>query len=306
VKRYLIGIDGGGSRSKALLADRRDDMAEALVDGPGLNPLALDWNDFRGRISGLLSRLLAEAPPGRVDGLCAGLAGTGREVMRKRAEEEILALGGGYPVTVMTDAQAGLWGAFRGGPGLLLIAGTGSVCLGMEATGRQERAGGFGRLIGDEGSGYWIAMEAIRRALREDDRQRISPLAALVKEEFHLTELRDVIPVVHSPDCPPDCLAALARQVLEASGTMPEAGEIVRRAGEHLAGLVVTTARKLGMEHPRVALWGGLWQSPRGELQSALDAALRAIAFSAEIAPPAEPPEWGAVRYLQKSLKYKV
>ncbi|RJP77396.1 MAG: hypothetical protein C4524_08340 [Candidatus Zixiibacteriota bacterium] len=303
MRRYLIGIDGGGSRSKALLADRRDDTAVALAEGPSLNPLALSWDEFRGRIADMLLRLLSDAPEGVVEGLCAGLAGAGREVMRQRAEDEIIALGGGYPVKVLTDAQVGLWGAFRGGPGLLLIAGTGSVCLGMDETGRQERAGGFGRLIADEGSGYWIAMEAVRQALREDDRGRTSPLAALVKDEFHLEELRDVIPVVHGPQCPPDCIAALARRVMESSGALPEAGDIVRRAGDHLAELVFIAAGKLEMDPPRVALWGGLWQSPGGELRSALDAALHHRAVPADVTTPAEPPEWGAIRYLERRMK---
>ncbi len=293
----LIGIDGGGSHSRALLVDR-EDLPLAQTDGPGLNPLALDWDTFRARIGGLLERLRIAAPQAQVAGLCAGLAGAGRETMRQRAEQEIASTTD-CPVRVLTDAQIALWGAFQGGPGLLLIAGTGSVCLGMDAQGRQERAGGFGRLLGDEGSGYWIAIQTILRALKEDDQRRTSPLAPAILEQFSLAELRDVVPLVHGSDCPPDCIAALAKPVLALSGSVGAARRIVREAGDHLGGLVINTAGKLRLERPRVALWGGLWQSPGGELQRALQASLQRRKIAATIQPPAEPPEWGAIRCLR-------
>jgi N-acetylglucosamine kinase-like BadF-type ATPase len=298
--KYFIGIDGGGSGSRALLTDEQDNLVRE-AQGGGLNPLSLGWDSFRKNMADLLDQLLAQTPRESVAGLCAGLAGTGSEAVRKQAQTEISALLPGVQALVISDAQAALWGAFGGGAGLLLIAGTGSICLGMNGQGRQARSGGFGRLLGDEGGGYWISVEAIRWALKAQDAGATSSqLEAAIREEFRLLDLREVVPLVH--ESPPDRIAALARRILKLSGDDADAREIIHQAGDHLAALVSNTSRKLALTSVSVALWGGLWNSSGRELQGTLERSFERREMPVAIVAPAQSPTWGAIRYLRKEL----
>jgi N-acetylglucosamine kinase-like BadF-type ATPase len=191
---------------------------------------------------------------------------------------------------------------------LLLIAGTGSICLGMDENGKNARSGGFGRILGDEGSGYWIAIQALREALRGvDGRGESTGIPDLICEEFGLNDLLDdlleVVPKVSSGEFKPEKIASLTRSLLPCSGKDPLLSDIIRQAGKELADLVENTARKLELKQIRLALWGGLWNSPGRELQAALELELDSRPIACQIVEPAEPPERGAVRYL-RSLRH--
>jgi N-acetylglucosamine kinase-like BadF-type ATPase len=302
MNRFYIGMDGGASRARAILLDDHDTIvAQSQIEG-GLNPLAVGWESFRRNLQKLLDPLLAESPPAAELYLCAGIAGVGNEEMRSRAEEEIGAAYTFQLTRVITDAQAALWGAFRGGPGLLLIAGTGSICLGKNPQGQTARCGGFGRLLGDEGGGYWMAIQAIRRALHQFDRGADAPLADPILREFRLSRLTELPALVHSGELSPDRIARFAETILTESATNPEAEAIVRAAAGHLAQLAINTAEKLKMAQPALALWGGLWQSPGGELRRQLLEALEAARFTCRLTEPAEPPQRGAILFMRENM----
>ncbi len=301
MKHYVIGIDGGASRSKGILVDDQDRLMAESASG-GLNPLALGWEAFGTNLAQLLGKFREEAAKGNIAAVCAGLAGGGNAEVRRRAREEIIALLPQVEVQIITDAQAALWGAFGGGPGLLLIAGTGSICLGMDSSGQTARAGGWGRLLGDEGSGYWIASEAIRLTLRHLDARLEEPqLIAAICTEFTLHSVYDIVPRVYSGDLTPDQIARLAKRILPLSQSEAVARDIVHQAGLHLADLVINAAQKLNISEPDLALWGGLWKSPEEELQKALGLAFDRREYHAILHAVAEPPEWGAIRYLRKN-----
>lgn len=302
MNRLFIGIDGGASRSCAVLLDDRDTViAQSQIDG-GLSPLAVGWEAFRQNLQKLLDPLLSNSRPAAEFYLCAGLAGVGGEKIQYQAEEEIRAAHSFRETRVITDAQAALWGAFRGGAGLLLIAGTGSICLGKNPQGQTDRCGGFGRLLGDEGGGYWLAIQAIRRALRQHDRGVDAPLADSILREFCVNRLTELPPLVHSGELSPDRIAQFAKTILAESTSNPEAEAIVRAAAGHLAQLVIHTSEKLRMDHPALALWGGLWRSPGGELRRHLSQALGAARFTCLLTDPAEPPQRGAILYLRENM----
>jgi len=302
MRQYLVGIDGGASRSRAILVDNCEKVASS-AEGAGLNPLSVGWDNFRTHFRDLLLQVLRPNQPDKVRALCAGLAGVGSDAVRNGAREAIVALMPGVEIHVITDAQAALWGAFQGGPGLLLIAGTGSICIGMNAQAGMARSGGFGRLLGDEGSGYWIAREAVKEALKRADRGvNESSLAPLICRQYGLKDILDVIALFHSSQMSADRIARLAEKILAISNSDRTAQGIIRHAGEHLAVLTINTAKKLRLEAPRVALWGGLWNSPGKELQRQLETALLKKRFDGKIVSPAQPPEWGAIHYLRKRL----
>jgi N-acetylglucosamine kinase-like BadF-type ATPase len=299
---FLIGIDGGASGSRAVLVDSRDRLIHA-AEGRGLNPLAVGWDEFDKNLSKLLGSLRRGAALKEVRGLCAGLAGVGDQRVRERACKIAAGLLPHVPIHIITDAEAALWGAFRGEPGLLLIAGTGSICLGMNVAGKTARSGGFGRILGDEGSGYWISMQAIKLALHQADRGvRSSSLMSAVCSHFGLREIREIVPLYYSPKLAHEKVAQLVPKILALSGTNSIARRIIQLAGDHLAELLVNTARKLRMERPQVALWGGLWNSKGRELQEALRYSLRRRKFICDLTTPRRTAAWGAVYYLKCRL----
>src|SRR5690606_5383094 len=107
--------------------------------------------------------------PGPVAALCAGLAGVGNRAEREVVERTLASARLAERVCVISDGETALYGAFAGGPGILLIAGTGSVGYARGEDGRVERCGGWGMLVGDEGSGFGLGRAGLRAALRSAD-----------------------------------------------------------------------------------------------------------------------------------------
>ena len=139
---------------------------------------------------------------------------------------------------MLSDAEAALLGALSGRPGVLLLSGTGSIAVGRDARDRLARAGGFGPLLGDEGSAFWLGREWLRATMRREDSMSARAL-------------------VRAPDSVRR-IAALAPRVLRcANDGDRRARTIVRAAQHHLAGLVIDVARTLGLPRPVDVTWAG-------------------------------------------------
>ena len=165
--------------------------------------------------------------------------------------------------------------AFGDGPGILLIAGTGSIALGRHETGREGRVGGWGSLLGDEGSGYAIGLEALRRVARNaDGRGPETRLREAVLSRLSLDGV-DAL-VAWSAQAEKAEIASLVPAVVESSRRGDAvAGEILVKAVEELSGHVLTVLTNLGpwSYPPGVALSGGLLQ-PGGPLRRAIEVAM--------------------------------
>ncbi|MCA1622048.1 MAG: hypothetical protein LC795_22785, partial [Acidobacteria bacterium] len=168
-RQTVLGVDGGGSKTRAVVAD-----GGGKVLGEGLagasNPLRVGVSEAVGAIRDAVDRACAEAGVRRSDIVAAevGLAGVRRADIRERMLAALAELGLGT-VEVVTDADIALYGATSGKPGLVIIAGTGSVCCGVNARGRRACAGGWGPVVGDEGSGSWIARRALQSVAHATD-----------------------------------------------------------------------------------------------------------------------------------------
>jgi glucosamine kinase len=190
----------------------------------------------------------------------AGLAGAGREEPRSSVELELSRLGIAATVRVGTDVLAAFQDAFENGPGILLISGTGSIAWGRAEDGREGRVGGWGQHIGDEGSGFAIGLEALRRIARHaDGRGPETRLQRLVLEHLGLAAVADLIP--WASEASRARIAELALVVARAAGAGDAvAGEILVQAVEELEGHVLAILQSLGpwRRPPRIALAGGL------------------------------------------------
>ena len=224
-RALAMGVDVGGTWVRAVVTR----------DGRALTRARTRTHRVR-ELSTFLRRVLHDGGITRVHGLVVASRGiwTPRERAQLRARLRPLA----RRVHVMSDAQAALLGALDGGPGVLVLAGTGSIVLARSADGRWARAGGLGPLLGDEGSAFWLGREWLRAMARDGDLARARAAA------------RATAPVAR--------IAALAPRVLAAArGGDARARTVVRAAQLHLAGFVLDVARRLGLRAPVNVSWAG-------------------------------------------------
>jgi N-acetylglucosamine kinase-like BadF-type ATPase len=183
---------------------------------------------------------------------------------------------------------------------VVVIAGTGSVAYGENERGETAQTGGWGHLLGDEGSGYWLAMETIRRAIyayesSEERRKPLAnPLASIALKHFQTADLRSLALAIYGEKFSRDEIAAFARLVQESAvAGNSETQQIVRRGCEALFSLAATTARKLKLKRALLVCVGGVF---RGAAARAEFAKLRARRWpEAELAQPRFDPAVGAL-----------
>lgn len=253
--RYVIGIEGGGTKSQGV-ALSLDGKILKKAQGPGTNLQTLEEKELRERLMALVAKLKLKDKP---VGICVGLAGCDREQDKKKLKGILKSSFPGTPCMAESDARIGLFAAFEKSPGILLIAGTGSVAIGQDGKGRIHRAGGWGYLLGDEGSGYALGREAIRTCLSG----RKTRMAALIKRSLGLKEMEAIIPWVYYRKDAPREIAMLAQVVFEAARKKdPAALEIVGNGASALCDLVFDLAEQLGLGQPRIAFGGGLLSHP--------------------------------------------
>jgi glucosamine kinase len=243
----LLGIDAGGSGTRVVLLEAG--QVTAQPGGPPMN--ALLTAGFADHLRDIIG---AAAPT--VAGI--GLPGV-RVADRAHELSETLTRQAGCPVHVTDDADTARCGAFMGAPGIVVMAGTGSVALGWDGE-RFARAGGHGFLLGDEGSAYWIGREAVRSALRWAEQAGGSELVHKTVTQATGSDLDLLISEVNAHPAERGRLTVLAPQVAAIAGYDPEAERILRSAAEHLAALAESIRRRLGPLP--VAGAGGVFRAP--------------------------------------------
>ncbi|HEB85025.1 MAG TPA: hypothetical protein ENI92_08515, partial [Bacteroidetes bacterium] len=153
----IFAIDAGGTATQALLGNLRGETF-ALVEGPAFNARQMDRDRFRRLIVKLYRDGVNQADLyGKLpDIIAAGVAGAGGEEVQARLKGVIERRWPRCTVLVQHDAFIAHYGAFEGRPGVMVTAGTGSIAYGRNAEGAEARAGGWGWMLGDEGSAWWI------------------------------------------------------------------------------------------------------------------------------------------------------
>lgn len=174
---YLIGVDGGGSGTRALVQRRGGPVIGAGAAGPSAlgQGVAQAWRHIEQAIHDAFQAAGVAAPPWRRCALAAGLSGVSHPPLRAR----FAAANPGFAeLVVESDAYAMLLGAHAGRPGALVIAGTGSIAEALHADGTRATVGGWGFPVGDEGSGAWLGLQAARQAQSALDGRAVpGPLA---------------------------------------------------------------------------------------------------------------------------------
>lgn len=217
----VVGFDGGGTKTAAILADRAGTVLAEASAGPS-NFQIIGVEQAAQTLVSLLKHCLTQSGRSGSDlaAVVAGLTGAGRAADQQRMREALLGhlRKEGLPserVSVESDARIALEGAFKGSSGIILIAGTGSIAFGKTAEGEIFRVGGWGRVLGDEGSGYAIGRDALNLVTRNlDGRGKATLLTKLVAERFGLKDQESIIQAVYRANFD---IASVAPLVIEAA-----------------------------------------------------------------------------------------
>jgi len=295
---YSLGFDGGGTKTDCVLLDAKGAVVGEGRGGPA-NPLRCGYDGAFSSLREAAAEAItgAKIRPAEVTSVCAGLAGAGRRSVVRRV---IVFLSQEFPGTlaqVATDFEVALEAAVGSGPGVVLIAGTGSVAYGRNAAGETARAGGYGPWIGDEGSAFEIGRRAVSVVARaRDSESPVSLLSEMIPAALDCPDWDDLLlRIMKNPDHVfPKLFPAVAAAANSEDGG---AKEIMFASAIGLGNLAMTVIRRLGMkdlEFPLVKC-GGVFGHSR-MLDSLLDSVLASGALRSKISRLEISPAVGAAR----------
>jgi glucosamine kinase len=239
----FLAIDAGGTKTTGVLANEMRVLARASTGTVKL--MRVSEAEASSRLRSLLSHLSLEARVSLADvkRTCVGLAGLSIDAVREWAEREIGGVVGG-DLLLCGDQEIALDAAFKGGEGILLIAGTGSNVVGRAADGTLYCAGGWGPALGDEGSGYWIGQEALRGAFWARDRNIPTILLEEIGAFWEVDSIGEIVEKANERPGPD--FAALTPIVVKCAEQGDDlANAVLERAGEELAEQVSLVALRM-------------------------------------------------------------
>jgi N-acetylglucosamine kinase len=290
----VLGIDGGGTKTVALVADLQGNVLGRGQSGPS-NYQILGLDEAVAAIAEAASA--AGITGHRCEAACLGLAGVGREEDRALLLPAIESLDLADRVMLEHDAAIALAGATVCQPGVVVLAGTGAMAFGMNQSGERKRSGGWGSILGDEGSAYYISRRALTAACRAyDDRGPETILTSKLMEHLGLDDFTDIVKRIYGKGSSPKEIASFAPLVSHAAKDGDEiAIAILKDAAAELALAVEAVVSGLDMENEafHVAISGSVFKA--GELLIApFSEHVRATARYSEVISPKFEPAMGA------------
>ncbi|MEO8650356.1 MAG: BadF/BadG/BcrA/BcrD ATPase family protein [Acidobacteriota bacterium] len=252
-----LGVDGGGTKTHIALMDQVGEITCEGFAGPS-NPLRVGVETAVTNIVKAVNDACDMGGISRGDIAVAtlGLAGVRRADLKQRVRESFISRLGVRRTHVVTDAEIALYATTLGKPGLVVIAGTGSVCLGKNEKGKIAISGGWGPLAGDEGGGVGIAQQALHSVAKASDgRGSQTVLSEMAAEYFRASGPENLIVAIYSPQVDNTRIAGFARFVVDAALDGDQiAVEILRDAGLELGLAACAVMEKLGLKRRKIPI----------------------------------------------------
>jgi len=303
---YLIGIDGGATKTKCVLTDFQLNVIHECNGGPS-NFLVKENSEVCNTILKIIENCKKKLVIDYADigAIVLGTAGAGREDHAEKLKYEILKTAearGMYfnSFCVTSDARIALEGAFSGKAGCILICGTGSISYGYDDKGMVHRVGGFGRFIGDEGSGYSIGRKGLKALARAiDGRCLPTKLKDLLNEKFEIADQDSLIRKVYSNDFD---ISAIAPLILIGAENGDEVCiNILEEESEELVLHIRAMLTKLRVAQLKLCLIGSILENDN-YYSSLFKSKLKKAMPDVVIQLPEHPPEFGAVMMAKQKL----
>ena len=284
-----LGIDGGGSKTAFLIEDENGRILDRAETGPS-NWVSAGKEEAKRNITAGIQQL--KTIP---DVVGCGFAGAGRPEGFRFFKDCLTALLPEAQIFVETDAFISYIGAIGLEPGVLLIAGTGSIAIGRRTDGSMIRVGGWGPMFSDEGSGFWIGREAIQAALRANDAGTTPEFVSFVCKALHLDAIVDISASWKSGALTVRSVASLAAMLFDQYPAEP-AKRILKDAALHLCAMSETVTAKVGIPDCRRSIAGSVGS------HSVMKQLVRQHGSGKEFDPPRQSPEHGAIIWAQSLL----
>jgi N-acetylglucosamine kinase-like BadF-type ATPase len=257
----VLGLDAGGTKTVGLLAD-----GDGHVVGEGRGGGANLQTEGELGVEKVLHAVMDQALAGRerkIDAICLGMAGVDREAEGEVVRAIMRRISARARVVVVNDALVALVAGVGDAPGVVIICGTGSIAFGRSAQDEAARAGGWGHVLGDEGSGYWIGCQALRAVARAaDGRGPATALTPRVLNHFAIARPAQLIAQIYERPLRHHALAQLARLVQQARDEGDEvATQVLEQAAHELmaAARSVVDRLRLAAEAIHFVLAGGVF-----------------------------------------------
>ncbi|WP_169716810.1 BadF/BadG/BcrA/BcrD ATPase family protein [Sporomusa acidovorans] len=301
--QWVIGIDGGGTKTVGWAADLTGRILGQAEKGSG-NYHTTGLPNFKAVIAGIVDELAGSCRLRKDDlqVISLGLAGADRLKDKQIITQALSELGLSCRYLVNSDAKIAMVAGLGKAEGIVLIAGTGSIAYGLNRQGEVFRAGGWGQLASDEGSGYAIGRQALVRGIRAaEGRDKTTGLLPMIMEYWGLASWNEMIGYINAPAITKAAIAALAPLVAVAAERQDEvAQEILWQAGDELACLVESVIKRGFHQQGSipVCIYGGIISNiplVRRQVEAAL-------AGKAVIVVPQTKPVAGAVRFALNSI----
>jgi N-acetylglucosamine kinase-like BadF-type ATPase len=300
---YILTIDGGQTHSLAIIADQNGHVLGAGNGGPANHFLEPGGSErFQTSMRTCIERAFAEAKLSvqRVAASYYSLTGVHdqmRDILQQIVPSDRQVIAG--------DKNASLAGATSERPAVLVLAGTGAIAFGIDKDGREAVTGGWGYLMGDEGSASWIAPQALSAATRaEDGRGPATSLVFAIPDHFRVESLRTLHPLIYMQHVDRVKLAGIAQVVGEAAaGGDVVSTAILAEAGGYLGTAAVAVIRELALIHVPVIITsaGGVFKSGRFVIEPMMKRIHEEFPF-AHYKPPRYPPIIGALLLALQSI----
>lgn len=294
---HVLGIDAGGTKTVALLAD-----GDGRIIGDGRAGAANLQTEGELEVEKILHTVIEQATDGRhlaLDAVCLGMAGVDREDDARIIRDVMRRLGFRSNAVIVNDALIALVAGAGPNPGVVVVSGTGSIAYGVNHHGVAARAGGWGPTLGDEGSGYWIGCRALAAVMRDvDGRGPRTNLTPLVLQHFSLSKAEKLVAeIYHQPQ---------GRRVIAALGSVVDlarvkgdavAIDIMTQAANELALAAASVIWRLDMRGDQfpVLLSGGMLRESAW-LGAEITHRMAEVAPRSTVRPLSEEPATGAVR----------
>lgn len=257
----FLGIDGGGTKTRCIVGDEKSVLGAG--SGSGSNIVRVGEACAQKSLAGAIHEACVSAgvSPQQIARTCAGLSGAADDGVASLAQRLLIEIVGGA-IEVIGDMEVTLEAAFGGEPGIVVIAGTGSIAFGRNARGESARAGGWGRVVSDEGSGHWIGLKALSAALHSRDRGEDSDLLQRLLAALNLTTADDLV-IYLNADPVRDYAGLFPAVLASAEAGDRSAAEVLAGAGSELGQLAHTLIHRMFRETESVAVatHGGVFTS---------------------------------------------
>jgi len=244
---HVLGIDAGGTKTVCLLADGHGRIV-AEARGSGANLQSVGELEVEKVLHGVMESAVANVDDAPV-AICLGIAGVDRPSDSETIRSVMHRIGYKARTLVVNDALVALEAGAADQPGVVIVAGTGSIAYGRTRSAQAARAGGWGYLIGDEGGGFWVGRSALASVVRQfDGRGPATQLTDLVLRHMGLASPTELIHEIYYRDLHRRAIAGLAALVHQAANEGDAvAAQILTRAGTELATAAASVITRLGM-----------------------------------------------------------